>query len=121
MNKLYSKMFYSMTLAMLISLTAHADQDDRYDYQAEIKQQEINQASNASFDKRLPPVLPGEVLNDGQGKTKVWSTAGSLNEGAAPQAQVAPQIPQNNIDAQNALIGGVIVDDRAQPHRGNRR
>ena len=37
-----------------------------------------NQASDASFDKRLPPVLPGEEINDSGKTLKVWSSSGPV-------------------------------------------
>lgn len=44
-----------------------------------------NQASDASFDKRLPPVLPGEEVNDSGRTMKVWSTAGPVPVSTAPE------------------------------------
>lgn len=41
--------------------------------------------SDASFDKRLPPVLPGEEVSDGNKKIKVWSTSGPVPVGQAPE------------------------------------
>lgn len=67
----------------------------------------VNPASNASFDDRLPPVLPGEVLNDGHSKTKVWSTSGPVP--VAPLVS-PPQAP-GNANAQ-VPVGAVIVDQR---------
>ena len=93
----------------LISNCSFADQDGTY--QPDAAPQEKNKQSNASFDKRLPPVLPGEVLNDGQGKTKVWSTAGGVSV-SAPSS--APQLPSGSqgYSYGNTNIGSVIVDDR---------
>ena len=42
-------------------------------------------ASDASFDKRLPPVLPGEIVNDSGRKMKVWSTSGPVPVSDAPE------------------------------------
>ena len=65
-----------------------------------------NAASDASFDQRLPPVLPGEEVNDSGQRMKVWSSAGP--------------VPINNLNAWGTggtpipgLGGiGVIVDRR---------
>lgn len=66
--------------------------------------------SEATFDKRLPPVLPGETISDGKRKMKVWSTAGpvpvtTLNSG---DINVAPNRRRNR---GNQPIN-VIVDKR---------
>lgn len=68
-----------------------------------------NEASDASFDPRLPPVLPGEEINDSGRKTKVWSTSGPVPVGQAPEPWRKRSI--DDID--------VIVDDR--PHSHGRR
>lgn len=69
--------------------------------------------SDAQFDKRLPPVLPGEVVNDSGKKTKVWSTSGPVPVAEAPEpwkerrrnhALEVTEDGQGNI--------GVIVDRR---------
>lgn len=87
-----------------------------------------NRASDASFDKRLPPVLPGEEMNDSGKKLNVWSTAGSV--GALPPS--APPAPPS-VDVSGTHNGayglppGVIVDnrggdrDRHPPHYDPRR
>lgn len=105
-----------------------ADQSDvEYDggeaVAAPEREQEVNKASNASFDKRLPPVLPGEVLNDGHSKTKVWSTAGPLGGSAyVPQPPQPPQAP--GYAGNNPVVGDVdvIVDTRDghRRHKGRR-
>lgn len=73
----------------------------------------VNEGSNASFDKRLPPVLPGEVVNDGHSRSKVWSTAGSVSSGSAPQAPQVPNTGDNfRYNGNSPVVGGVIVDQR---------
>lgn len=72
---------------------------------------EPNRASDASFDKRLPPVLPGEEVNDSGRKMNVWSTSGPVpvNPSGPPAAPAAPGLsPQG----QQLPLGGVIVDRR---------
>ena len=61
--------------------------------------------SAASFDKRLPPVLPGEEITK-DGKTmKVWSSSGPVVVADAPEPWRTP--------AQQLPSGiGVIVDQR---------
>ena len=76
-----------------------------------------NQASDASFDKRLPPVLPGEEVSDGDKKIKVWSTAGSVsaNEPPAPNHS-NPKHHLHGIDGVS-----VIVDQRPDSINGRPR
>ncbi len=63
--------------------------------------------SAASFDKRLPPVMPGEQIRDGNRSMSVISTAGEV----APYDKVvrAPQ-PQDSFNTGG--LGGVLVDQR---------
>jgi hypothetical protein len=94
-----------------------ADGDGTYNYgsEAAVKDEGVNPASNATFDKRLPPVLPGEELKDGHSKMKVWSTAGSVSSGNVPEA---PHAPITGDGSNQTVINGVIVDDRAD-HRSH--
>ena len=64
--------------------------------------------SAAQFDKRLPPVLPGEEVKDGKETLKVWSTTGGV-----PVSQ--PPEPWRR-EARQAPAAGVIVD-RRDDHR----
>ena len=66
--------------------------------------------SDASFDKRLPPVLPGEHVNDSGRTMRVWSTAGPVPVSRAPEA---PE-PWNNGTGGDTKIDevDVIVDQR---------
>lgn len=59
-----------------------------------------NQLPPKDRDKRLPPVLPGEVLETEQGdKIKVWSSAGP--------------VPVNTVISQpTAPVGGILLDKR---------
>jgi len=65
-----------------------------------------------TLDQRLPPVLPGEEVERGGKKMKIWSSAGSPSSNPAPQAAQAPQAPQ---------IGSVIVDQRDRDRDFDRR
>ena len=70
---------------------------------AQVKEPE----SAASFDKRLPPVIPGEEVRDGNKKIKVWSTSGSLSVGDVPE----PNSPNKQRDIDVGSVG-VVVDQR---------
>lgn len=74
-----------------------------------------NQASDASFDKRLPPVLPGETVSDSGGKLRVWSTAGPVPVASAPEPWRDNSALPNG-SATNGGIG-VIVDQREHGQR----
>ena len=63
-----------------------------------------NQASDASFDRRLPPVLPGERVSDDGHTMRVWSTTGPVPVASAPEISA----PQKTVE-----LGGVIVDELA--------
>ena len=63
--------------------------------------------SDASFDKRLPPVLPGEEVSDGKNRMKMWSTSGPVPVSAAPEPW------KESPEEQRRILGGgvgVIVD-----------
>lgn len=64
--------------------------------------------SDASFDKRLPPVYPGERVSDNGKEIKVWSTAGPVPVSPAPEPF------EHKIDDRDLsnLVGGVVVDQR---------
>ena len=62
--------------------------------------------SLASFDKRLPPVIPGEEIGTGNKKMKVWSTSGDL---AASEPPAAPEFRHR----ERSPSIGVVVDGRA--------
>lgn len=66
-----------------------------------------NQASDASFDRRLPPVLPGERINDSGVETKQWSTSGPVHVSEAPE----PFKDRRMID-DFVANKGIIVDQR---------
>jgi len=79
-----------------------------------------NQASDASFDKRLPPVLPGEHVNDSGRQMKVWSTAGPVPVSEAPE----PWRKTKKEDLKEWLGPvGVVVDQRkdGRHHKGSSR
>ncbi len=73
-----------------------------------------NQASDATFDPRLPPVLPGEEVSDGQKTMRVWSSSGPV-----PVAQ--PPEPFESRREKSALEGisaggiDIVVDQRKDP------
>lgn len=112
-----------IVLAILLSAScAWADEDaavmDSQENEAVVAGQ-VNSgevgADASRADKRLPPVFPGEEVQDGQNKIKVWSTTGQVADGQVPQA------PNLNTDG-SQVIGGVIVDmDGNGRGRNNRR
>ena len=71
--------------------------------------------SDATFDKRLPPVLPGEEVNDGNRKMKVWSTAGPVP--VAPQPE--PWNPKSSNKLESGSVG-VIVDRRKSENQSDK-
>lgn len=73
----------------------------------------VNQASDASFDKRLPPVLPGERMNDSGHEMRVWSTAGEVPVSQAPEPFKDKQLIDDFVSNK-----GIIVDDRGPGRRG---
>lgn len=116
----YTNLFTALIAVSLIAASVKADDteipNDFSQGQQHGRVPEITERSNASFDKRLPPVLPGEVLNDGHSKTKVWSTSGPVvGNPQVPEAPVAPLAPGSATygNAQQLPnIGAVIVDNR---------
>lgn len=66
--------------------------------------------SAASFDKRLPPVIPGETIRDNEDrKIKVWSSTGPV------VGQKAPDAPQAAGSSSGIPAGTtVIVDQREE-------
>ena len=70
--------------------------------------------SDASFDRRLPPVLPGEEVSDGKNRMKMWSTSGPVPVAPAPEPW------KQSIEERNGVLGsgvGVIVDQRNDRRR----
>jgi hypothetical protein len=58
-------------------------------------------------DPRLPPVLPGEEVSDGDKKIKVWSSAGEVSRSTPPR----PHDPSLQRDMQGRPLN-VIIDSR---------
>ena len=71
---------------------------------------QVTQASDASFDKRLPPVLPGERMKNQGHDVRVWSTAGEVPVNPAPE----PFKDQQMID-DFVRNKGIVVDARSTP------
>jgi len=65
--------------------------------------------SDASFDKRLPPVFPGEEVVDSGKKIKVWSSSGPVPVNPAPE----PFQRESDTKVLDA-VGGVVVDQRQE-------
>ena len=72
--------------------------------------------SGAAFDKRLPPVLPGEEIAGHSKKIRVWSTGGSPVERGA-QVPSLPVPPESNHDSNNI---SVILDQRSRDSNTHR-
>lgn len=113
MNKI---VFLAASLALSAPI-AFADTESRSEWvlreQAKTSQEAINAGSDASFDKRLPPVLPGEEVNDSGKRMKVWSTTGGVPVSGAPEVGGHPHRRVKDID--------VIIDGRdKRPERSPR-
>lgn len=67
----------------------------------------VNKASDASFDKRLPPVLPGERMNDSGHEVRVWSSSGPVPVSQAPEPFKDKQLIDDFVTNKS-----VIVDER---------
>lgn len=59
---------------------------------------------------RLPPVLPGQEVQLGGKKMKVWSSSGPV---AVSQAPRAPVVDSKQVDVELGSVG-VVVDRRQQ-------
>ena len=97
----------SVPLLLLFATPVFADQDGDWKLNREPRAvtSEVNKASDATFDKRLPPVLPGEEVNDSGKKMRVWSTSGPIPVSEAPEPWRAKgELPAGV---------GVVVDNRA--------
>ncbi|MCB0319096.1 MAG: hypothetical protein KDD56_10095 [Bdellovibrionales bacterium] len=73
---------------------------------------EPNQASDASFDKRLPPVLPGERVNDSGREMKVWSSTGPVVVADEPEPWNDKKNDSLNVNSDNHGNLDVIIDRR---------
>jgi hypothetical protein len=112
----------TVILSAIISLVPHyACQADEQPQQEDAPQRksrfvEDRNPSAATFDKRLPPVIPGEEISDGKDRMNVWSTSGNVVGAVVPSA---PTVNSNTTDAHNRTVKpaiGVIVDQR-QPQQ----
>ncbi len=105
-----------LTCALFAPLAVMADGKEWTVQKGRVREEPTpNQASDASFDKRLPPVLPGEEVGDGDKKIKVWSTAGSVSANEPP----APHHPSTKHHLEGIDGVSVIVDQR--PETSNSR
>lgn len=86
----------------ILALSQPARSDDSGDAN---KNSGVEHESSASFDKRLPPVLPGEEITKNGKTMKVWSSSGPVVVSEAPEPWKTP--------AQQLPSGiGVVVDQR---------
>ena len=69
----------------------------------------LTPGSDAGFDNRLPPVLPGEEVSDGSKTMKVWSSAGPVPVHRAPDPGDGESPGQKLLEKGSI---GVIVDQR---------
>lgn len=72
--------------------------------------------SLAAFDKRLPPVIPGEELERNGRRTRVWSTSGPVPVAEAPEPWKEKSGIGNTTSNPPGFPVGVIVDQR-RPRR----
>lgn len=72
--------------------------------------------SDASFDKRLPPVLPGETVTDSGRKLKVWSTSGPVPVSSPPE----PWRNDSNLTVGESGAGVSVIVDREHNDRKGR-
>ena len=72
---------------------------------------ESDHGAVAPFDKRMPPVIPGEEVHSGRKTIKVWSTSGSVSASEPPAPPSAPLLPNRN-DSHLGSIA-VAVDGRS--------
>ncbi len=70
--------------------------------------QPTQEGSAASFDKRLPPVIPGEEISHEGQKMNVWSTAG--RGGAQVLQAEAPPVNGDTLNLPKDI--SVIIDQR---------
>ena len=96
-----------LSLVFVCSLPVGLFAQVRDDYRVGTAVPTIASGADAQFDKRLPPVIPGEEVRDGNSRIKAWSTSGQL--GSAPAAE-PPRPPQAGTSQQIPL--GVVVDSR---------
>lgn len=66
--------------------------------------------SDASFDKRLPPVYPGELVKDSGKKKRVWSTSGPVPVSEEPEPWNNGKVRDREPIAPNGV--SVILDQR---------
>lgn len=108
-SKLLSLALIVFVASYSFELAAHADGNEVVESTAgSVTDSSSNETSPQALDRRLPPVLPGqEVTVNGQ-KMNVWSTAGEVPVGQAPDPW-----KQNPAVTQQQLQGaGVIIDQR---------
>lgn len=89
-------------LIIFLLLNVHcllADGDQRYG---------IRPTPQPTLDPRLPPVIPGEVVERGGERMKVWSSSGPVTTGDAPQAPQPGSV-------------GVMIDQRDRNRDFDRR
>ncbi len=104
------KIFFISLLTLCFSPVSYADEAADQDSYREPPLREQANGSAASFDKRLPPVIPGEEIQDGNKKIKVWSTSGNVGASEPPRP---PEFPHHDRTVKDQTGGaGVIVDGR---------
>jgi len=118
-------MVFGLLIALLTAARAQADGETDRGREPAAKPTP-NQASDASFDKRLPPVLPGEEVSDSGRTMKVWSTAGPVTVSSPPEPPRPCSAGDPNCRRQGEVRPGdisVIIDGRPRvrgpEHRGS--
>lgn len=111
-NRIMPKRLAASTFTMIAALfvctsPVSADGADEISQPGQLPELSRERESAASFDRRLPPVIPGEQIRDGNRSMSVISTAGEV----APYDK-SVRAPQADMPANLAGVGGVIVDQR---------
>lgn len=108
---------YATILLSCMTTFAWADAPAQGDSYRDAPLREQAEGSAASFDKRLPPVIPGEEIQDGNKKIKAWSTSGGVSVSEPPHAPEIPNTQPPLKDSTGRI--GVVVDGREflQPSR----
>ena len=118
-----AKFIIAILVSFLLTANLYADGEHNSDWIAQPKDPKIpsvpavpdatpNQASDASFDKRLPPVLPGERVNDSGREMKVWSSSGPVPVADEPEPWNRKQNDRLTVGSGNNGSIGVIIDER---------
>ena len=98
--------YFLPILVSVFLLTTVAGTEARADEAGLQQAPESFTPTSKQYDKRLPPVLPGEeVTTEGGRKMRVWSSSGPV-----------PVNPRPTPQTYNGGMPGLILDGRREPH-----